>query len=135
MKRPYKVLSLPSWAKPRKDPMLERSFLVSIRCYNPIDPIFNRNGYYYDRMAKRAWIERNGKAWVTSASGFEWDLKYSDNEPRLEPRVYDAIEVLIEAKLTDSRLWVLYYLERQARNRRQRRIDTFKLMKRASYGE
>lgn len=130
MKRRYKVLSLPSWAKPRKDPMFERSFLASISRYNPIDPVFNRNGYYYDRMAKRAWIERDGKAWVASASSFEWDLKYNDGEPRLESRVYDAIKVLMEEGLADKQLRVLYCQESHARSRWHRRLEVLKLMRR-----
>lgn len=130
MKRPYKVLSLPSWAKPRKDPMFERSFLTNVEHFKAMAPVFNRDGHYYDRFTKCAWIERDGKAWVASASSFEWDLKYNDGEPRLESRVYDAIKVLMEEGLADKQLRVLYCQESHARSRWHRRLEVLKLMRR-----
>lgn len=30
---------------------------------NPIEPVFNRDGFYYDRLDKRCWIEYKDKAY------------------------------------------------------------------------
>ncbi len=40
-----------------------------------IPPVFNRDGYYYDRIRKLCWIECNGRAWLYDAGSFLYELK------------------------------------------------------------
>lgn len=49
-----------------------------------IEPIFYRNGWYYDRISKLCWKEWNGKAWIESCSMFLLDLALQNHNPLCE---------------------------------------------------
>ena len=58
-------------------------------------PIFNRDGWYYDRMTKLSWIEFNGKAKLDdNPSYFIYTLKHESHK-RLSSKERDAIKVLM----------------------------------------
>lgn len=61
-----------------------------------IDPIFNRDGWYYDRYKKISWIEDNGIAYTSSTLGRQFLHELETlNTKVLSDTEMKAIETLI----------------------------------------
>jgi len=113
--------------------------------YPPIKPILHRDGWFWDRLAKREWYECNGHAFLISSNGnqFRYELGLantrvlSDREVRayqeiLRTRPPKAIRTRIQAALaSDAEVKYLSDVRRdasmgamKARMRLQRFIDS-----------
>jgi hypothetical protein len=89
-----------------------------------IDPIFNRNGYYYDRIKKFSWFEFNGEAYILDDYSnlkrgefnfFLWDIEYNEAEnKRLDKDAIAPIKKLIELGLASKKQIKLIELEKSA---------------------
>jgi hypothetical protein len=62
--------------------------------FEQITPVFNREGWYYDRLKKFSWYEWSGTAWKAEVSQFVWELD-QHNAKLLEPAEVKAIKTLI----------------------------------------
>ena len=70
--------------------------------------IFNRDGWYYDRLNNRTWYEFDGWGWEPKEADdgvamFLHELEHL-NTRWLEPTVVEAIKVLIDAKVCKRQL-------------------------------
>lgn len=84
-----------------------------------IDPIFNRDGYYYDRYTKEAFFEFKGEAYLMKKyheyDYFLDDLAFAEaKNKRLDKKISRAIAVLIAAGFASKKQIKLYELEQQA---------------------
>lgn len=72
---------------------------------NRITPVFNRNGYYLDRMTKKTWLEINGEAWIYSDKEyFDYNLAVSEGNNWMEDRCYNALQIVLENGLGNTKL-------------------------------
>jgi hypothetical protein len=55
----YKVLSVPSYVRSSRVCNEAMSNMDFVKC----SPVFNRDGWYYDRFDKKSWVEHDGVAW------------------------------------------------------------------------
>jgi hypothetical protein len=79
---------------------------------NRITPVFNRNGYYLDRISGKTWLEIDGEAWLyKTREGFEYSLKISEGNNRIHPDCMKAIKVLISHKIAPKSLREKYRIE------------------------
>lgn len=80
---------------------------------HPIEPIFNRNGYYLDRISGLTWCELNGKAWkYDTRKGFEYLIKASEGNNVLAPDIVKALKLLrLWRQASKKQLEDLYYHE------------------------
>jgi hypothetical protein len=113
--------------------------------YSPIKPILHRDGWFWDRLAKREWYEYSGQAFLISSNGnqFRYELalantrQLSAREVRayqeiLRTRPPKAIRVMIQTALaSDAEVKYLSDVRRgasmgamKARMRLQRFIDS-----------
>lgn len=95
--------------------------------YSPIKPILHRDGWFWDRIAKREWYEYRGHAFLISNHGnqFRYELALantrvlSDREVRayqeiLRTRPPKAIRTRIQAALaSDAEVKNLRYISRE----------------------
>lgn len=91
MKRRYKVLPLSF--------PFDRAFGYWEDCVedkNLIQPVFNRNGFYCDRVTGRTWLEIDGKAWLyLTREGFQYELDVCEANNWLDSRLYAALGTLV----------------------------------------
>ena len=106
LKRRYKVLPSPYAYYFNKEKFIEQVNTI-FYFYDLIEPVFNFNGWYYDRLTKKTWHECDGIAWTyndkhllldTDRDHFLYCLKLYDARI-LSPAEVDAINVLIKYKL------------------------------------
>lgn len=127
MNRRYKVLPLPNWAKVRS-PIFERTFLSCIETCSSIEPVFNRDGFYFDRQTGQTWIERLGRAWIyRDRCNFQWELDHNIGNNRIEIRIYDAIKILVDEGMAGNELAHLYEIETYFRYIRSCQINGMRL--------
>lgn len=95
----------------------EKKFWIDcLKETDKIRPVFNRNGYYYDRISKKTWLEINGEAWLySSKEHFLYDLCTNEGNNRISSEAFDAIGLLIEQGLADKKLKKIYYTEKDTR--------------------
>ena len=62
--------------------------------FEQIEPVFNRDGWYYDRLANHSWYEWKGTAWKAEVDQFKYELGQHDARI-LEPAEVKAIKTLI----------------------------------------
>ena len=107
MKRRYKVLSLESPFDSSKE-----WWEGCVKEENRINPIFNRNGYYFDREKQIAWLEINGEAWLyDTKKDFQFALDHNEGNNRIHNDVFQAIGVIMSYHLADRKLINLYLIE------------------------
>ncbi len=101
----FKVLPLPSFVS-----FADRHNAIFIGSmeemgYIPMKPIFNRDGWYYDRKKKYAWYECNGRAWDGShcTEDFIYEMQQLDVKA-LTQTERKAIETLIIYKICPKEL-------------------------------
>lgn len=61
--------------------------------FQQIEPVFNRNGWYYDRTTKESWYEFGGKAWASESGQFLYELALL-NTPWLKDEEIESIKTL-----------------------------------------
>ncbi len=76
----YKVLQIPNFFKTldlyNYEEKTYRELVQEELRYVEVPPVFNRDGWYYDRIAKIAWYEYNGMAWINDNPGqFLYELQ------------------------------------------------------------
>ena len=121
-KHRYKVLELPGYA--RDSVYMDTDHLTFI------DPIFRRDGIYFDRYAHvQCWMEFDGgtQAVEYSPSMFQYELSLENHRP-LSVRECAAILLLIRSRLAPRSLRALYYLDSQWKEHREVRRSTAKYM-------
>lgn len=79
-----------------------------------ISPIFSRNGFYYCRKNKVAWLEIDSEAWLYSAKTFLHELKIKSHTC-LSERAQEAIEILMRERICPKTLIELYYLDKHVK--------------------
>lgn len=61
--------------KPFLDSKLVKSLIEDLtKCQVEINPIFNKNGRYYERITNYCWLELNNRAWEFCHKDFLFDL-------------------------------------------------------------
>lgn len=115
MKRRYKVLPLP-------DALLGGSdYLNKIReqCLQgrpDVPAVFHRPGYYFDRMTGKTWVEFGRRAVeYGSLDAFEYDLEQAPNEPWMDEHIYQALSVILKARLGCARQAYRFKMESDRR--------------------
>jgi len=64
--------------------------------FERLTPVFNRDGWYYDRLAKRSWYEWKGTAWTNKGCADQFLYELSQHDARmLEPAEVKAIRTLM----------------------------------------
>jgi hypothetical protein len=115
IKNQFKVLSLPFFLK---SPFVHDEINECFRNETEIFPVFNRSGYYYDRLKKITWIEHNGWA-KTYRNGKDFLYDLNIGEPQLENSVFEAMKRLIKLGYKNKELFQDYYNERARRQIRK----------------
>lgn len=68
------------------------------------EPVFNRNGQYYDTKTKKCWFEVDGDAWdITKDNIFLYELSLLNHRP-LRDEERKAIKTLVMHKLAPKQL-------------------------------
>lgn len=80
-----KVLKLDFWMK--------YDFTRNDEKLTTCEPIFNRDGYYYNSVTKECWFEVDGDAFEYSSDGFLYQLDKLNFRPLLQTE-RDAIKIL-----------------------------------------
>ena len=102
---------------------------------NRIKPVFNRNGYYYNRYTKTSWLEINGEAWKYYVSQYDknsmrehyqYALDISIGNNRMMPEVFNAIGILMKNRAASREQKHKYYIERDMRGLREIYINSAK---------
>ena len=107
MKRRYKVLDLPK-------PYLHDSNGCCLNSKPETSPVFNRDGWYYDRLKKISWLEIDSKAYIERTDYFVYSLKLTGAR-RLEDYVYKSIGIVLSNGFGDKGLGEIYLIEQQLR--------------------
>ncbi len=95
-----------------------------LKDYEEITPIFQRNGWYYDRKEDFAWIEVNGRAWRDKRTDdFLYRLSIQNHRPLADVE-RQAIEALMRRNMCPKALRKLYRLDENVRHLRSIRLDT-----------
>jgi hypothetical protein len=94
----YKILQLPYGLRPDSPYREEPKEYFGNRLVE-FSPVFNRDGYYYDRKTKVAWYEVEGRAFIGSSDYFLYELQCLEamERPFLQEEV-DAVKILARNK-------------------------------------
>lgn len=94
-----KVLPVPRWVEWDLDAdevRLENRTLGS-KLAPEIPPVFHRDGFYFDRIKSRTWMEIGGRAYAyNDVGGFKYDI--SNLNPRTLPRASVVAALLVLKK-------------------------------------
>jgi hypothetical protein len=93
-----------------------------------IYPLVGRDGFYYHRQSKIAWMEYKGIARMYEVESFLSTLEYYDHIPLTESS-RNAIKVLIQNKICPSELVEYYNNDLHMIRLREQKIQIHKLMK------
>lgn len=122
MKRRYKVMSLTFPFSHEKEFWEE-----CVKEQDKIIPVFNRNGYFFDRLTKIAWLEINGEAWkYGNWESFKFDLDINQGNNRIHPTVYVAIKTLMSQGLASKKQREIHYIEWMMRQLRSTYLNARK---------
>jgi hypothetical protein len=92
-----------------------------------ITPIFNKDGYFYDRYDKKAWIEVNGEAWrYGDKDGFLFKLAINDGNNLLSNDIMKAIKLLMREGMASKKQIELHYNQRCRKAIRATYVDSWK---------
>jgi hypothetical protein len=84
-----------------------------------IEPVFNRQGWFYDRQTKLAWYESYGRAWLCDRNDdFLYCLKNAMHRPLLK-KERQAIKTLMQNKLCPLALKQLYWTDTEVHDLRE----------------
>lgn len=93
-----------------------------------ITPVFNRNGWYYNRLNKSCWFEVNGYAFKTSINDFKFQLDLL-NHNYMSDTIYFAYCVLRKENLLSKKQKQELITEEFLRQRRKTNLDMLKFKK------
>lgn len=99
-------------------------------CYLRISPIFNRDGYYFDRKLDLTWIEYKGLAWNTSDKSYFLHTLDQLNHLPLRDGERRAIEYIISTKIPLKNIKKLFSIDTQWRYVRILKRNVSKYLKR-----
>lgn len=93
---------------------------------NRINPVFNSNGFYYDRLTQKVWLEINGEAWYyNNKAHFLYDLNLETaKQNRLHKDVINAIEILQKYRFVSKRQSDLLHWEYNVQMIRKVHLDS-----------
>lgn len=91
-----------------------------------IEPVFNRDGYYYDTKTKKCWFEVDGDAFEYDKSSFIFELKVQ-NHRYLTSNERNAINTLIKSKLASNKLKDILYMDDLLQEIRENKYGVLKL--------
>lgn len=111
MKHKYKGLKVLKLIAPfnrgKGSAFAERMLASSIKRLKPIDPVLNRHGWYYDRVANKTWIESDHGCWEENGPGlFIEILGMTGHNNLLERKVSSAIKLLVKHGICPKELEV-----------------------------
>lgn len=96
----------------------------------PCNPIFDRDGYYYNTFTKKCWFEVDGEAFdCESSESFLHRLAYMSHRP-LRKTERDALIVLANSKLISKEQQKLLEMDTHRLDIRELVLGTKKLRKR-----
>lgn len=94
----------------------------------PIEPVFNRYGWYHDRNTRRTWVESEHGCWEEDSSvGFFESFEAYGFEDLLPAKVSSAIKLLAKHNMCPKELEKKLYKDLAVRYFRK---DKYKLRKR-----
>lgn len=93
-----------------------------VEFFEEIVPVFNRDGFYYDRFLKLSWYEFNGQAWINSGAGFPYQLERTGNN-RMHPKVFDGLSGLRNWNILTKKQIKDLEIEQEEREYRKRYIE------------
>lgn len=101
----YKVLPLPFPFKVKSEEEWEFfSGEEGLGGLKKIEPIFNKDGWYYDRHTKITWVECKFGCWETNDPEMFLYILKLHNHPTLPPNVRAAIKTLISYNICSRQL-------------------------------
>lgn len=68
----------------------------------PVVPVFNRDGYYYNRVLDVCWFEVDGKAYTTDVEMFIYTVQLLD-AARLNHKQVEALRMIVTQRLATNR--------------------------------
>lgn len=104
--------------------------------YTEIAPVFNRTGWYYDRVTKKDWIENFGRAWEypgkMKAGRFAWTLAQLTYQERpYSNRELDALYIMSNRGLIRKDLATTIQLQHQCfLSRQHSKLEGSKMLNR-----
>lgn len=131
MNRQFKVLPTPRWLEYSDR---NTNCKETLSYYERIEPVFNRDGWYYDRLSRSAWYEFGGRAYrCPNSDDFLFELRsLCASERPLPAAAMSAIEVLaayrvpLVAVLRDNLYFAsLHAAERESRRRARASLIRF----------
>jgi len=109
--REVKVLPLDFPYKYYEHEYLESGIAECLEYKTKIDPVFNRDGWYYDRVKKVSWLEMGGEAWQDERTGdFLYRLELLGHSP-LSKVELKAIKTLRNRNICPKSLRKLKYTD------------------------
>ena len=97
-----------------------------IRC----EPVFNRNGQYFDTVLKKCWFEVDGDAFlIPDADAFKFSLQILNHRPLRRVERY-AINVLIANRLASKSLIEMMTIDNLSIELRQNKFNAQKFKRR-----
>lgn len=106
MKHKYQGLKVSKlWAPFNRKIITEDILVNETRYMKPIEPIFNRYGWYHDRNTNRTWIESEHGCWEDyDSSAFFRSFRAASFEDLLPIKVSSAIKLLIQYNICPKEL-------------------------------
>jgi hypothetical protein len=95
----------------------------------PIEPVYNRNGYYYDTISNKCWFESDGDAFEMNKDQFIFELKIKNHKPLIH-KEREAIKILISSKLASKNLKEILYMDNLILECRENTLDMLKTRRR-----
>jgi hypothetical protein len=122
--RRFKVLPLPArLVVMRTEGYTERKIAEGV--YTEVEPLFNRDGYYYDRKYREVFFERDGKAYLLNNETLDtFEVEMYMLEPPMHPDGIKALQYILTIR------GLVGYEKRRYRNRLY--LEMFKLQFRKS---
>ena len=107
----YKILQLESWAKWLLEPGFESLDELKTYRVTEIEPVFNRDGRYYDRINRVVWFEYNGLAFKEKdIDSFVYILNSLDSRI-LTTKEHEALIALCNSHIVSKKLYSRLFWE------------------------
>lgn len=109
--RKVKRLSLPKMYASQNKLVMKGAFFKEFPYVEKINPVFGKDGYYYDRISKTYWAEHEGVGYLMKyPHWFVKDLQMANHKPLRDDEV-SALAELNRLKLLTDELIALYELD------------------------
>lgn len=125
-----KILDLPDCYKAKR-----KYWQSCIENKEEIIPVFNRNGYYWDRFSKIGWIEIDGQAWINEEKPridhtyflFEFELI---DTPYLREKEESALRAIEDSCIITKKQKRILYIQKLRRQFWEMGVDGLRARKR-----